>query len=65
MYKKKQEIMLYKLFEMTPLNKLNKRDNILVESAVEGAKKSAFKSSIRLGACLEKEQCILCGGESA
>jgi F0F1-type ATP synthase beta subunit len=51
--------MLYQLTKVVPFEKLSKKDLNIVTKAVQIAERSQFKSSHRLGACLEKESCIL------
>ncbi len=51
----------YHLVKITPFSDLSRKDRTAVEMAITAAEKSRFLSNHRLGACLEKGQCLLCG----
>jgi len=51
----------YELIKTTPLSSLTKRDLVALGQAVSAAENSVFTVNHRVGACLEKGQCLLCG----
>jgi hypothetical protein len=52
---------MYSLYKITPISDLPKKDIKAINMAIEVAEKSQFDSTKRLGACLRKGQCFVCG----